>query len=109
MSTAPRRPCAAQARIGFQTSIDAVQMWTPSMNSVAGVNQSHKRILRDRISNDYNGEPVQLMTRDAPSLLPSPRLEANSTTSAMLPGLDVRNELSKYSQRRIVSLTLGPD
>ena len=61
MSTAPRRPCAAQARIGFQTSIDAVQMWTPSMNSVAGVNRSHKRIL---------------MTRDALSLLPSPRLKA---------------------------------
>jgi hypothetical protein len=68
MSTAHLR--LPQARVGFQTCIDAVQKETHSTNNVAGVKRGHEVILRDCVSNDCNGEPVQLMSRDAASLLP---------------------------------------
>jgi hypothetical protein len=99
----------AQERVGFQTSIDAVQKQTCSTNNVTGAKRSHEGIPRDCVPNDYNGEPVQLMSRDAPPLLPSLGLKARSSTCAMLPGLDVHNELSKYLQRRIAASTLGLD
>jgi hypothetical protein len=100
---------AAQARVGFLTSVDAVQKQTYSTNNVAGVKRSREGILRDCVPKNYDGEPVQLMSRDSPSLLPSPRLKASSITSAMLPRLDVHNESSKYSQRRIAVSTPGPN
>jgi hypothetical protein len=102
MANVYRAPALAQARVGFQTSIDAVQKRTYSTNNVARVKRSHEGIPRDRVPNDYNGEPVQLMSRDAPPLLPSPRLKARSITCAMLPGLDVHNELSKYSKDELL-------
>jgi hypothetical protein len=67
MSTA--HPAPAQARVGFQTSIDAVQKQMYSTNNVAGVKRIHEWIPRGRVPNDYNGELVQLMSRDAPPLL----------------------------------------
>jgi hypothetical protein len=73
-----------------------------STNNVAGVKRIHEWIPRGRVPNDYNGELVQLMSRDAPPLLPSPRLKAMSITCAMLPGLDVHNELSNNSKDELL-------
>src|SRR4051794_40576103 len=47
---------------------------------VARVKWGREGILRDRVPKNYDGEPVQLMSRDSPSLLPSPQLKASSIT-----------------------------
>ena len=98
-----------QACVGFETSIDVVQMQTYSTTNVVGIKRKHEAFGAESVPSDFGTDLARVRKKTPPFVLQEPRLRASMIISATLSVQWTDMQPTEYTQRRNAASTPGPD